>query len=194
MRSPAKTESPTASFRAGAPGACALTWSPWTRDTRPTDGGAAASTTAVNSNRPRAIRLMPTECSLIQCLPWQTLRVTGRIKPLPVIHSAHENQPSAVRAPAVRHAVRHGGSHHRDHRHPYAGAILRQFHFHGIERHRHYPSRAGPWLLSRRLAGRPQAVDCVVFLTDRGRRLFGAAAAAPQCHPAAGHRLPAVPG
>src|SRR5882672_3485181 len=185
MRSPAKTGSPSFSFRTGPPGACALlTWSPVSRDARPTEG-VWASATAVIRNRPRAIRLMPAEWSFISRLL--------DFHPSGTRHSAHERPRSQIRTPAVRYARRHGGPHHRDHRHTDARAFFRQFHFHDIERHRHYPSRTGPWLLPRRFAGGPQALDGVVLFPDRHRGFFGPFAAIPQCSPVAGHRLQAVP-
>src|SRR2546430_12540641 len=147
MRSPAKSESPSASFRTGPPGACAvLNCSPVIRDARPTEG-VWASATAAASSRPRATRLMPTEWSFISCLL--------DFHPSGARHSAHERTRSQIRTPAVRYARRHGRPHHRDHRHTDAGAFFREFHFHDIERHRHYPSCAGPWLLPRRLARGP---------------------------------------
>src|SRR5258708_388769 len=185
MRSPAETGSPSASFRTGPPGACALlNWSPVIRDARPTEG-VWASATAAASNRPRAIRLMPTEWSFISCLL--------DFHPSGPRHSAHERPRSQIRTPAVRYARRYGGPYHRDHRHTDARAFFRQFHFHDIERHRHYPSCAGPWLLPRRNARGPQAVGRVVLLFDRHRGFLGPAAAIPERSPVAGHRLQAVP-
>src|SRR5882724_10154829 len=185
MRSPAKRESPSASFRTEPPGACALlTWSPVIRDARPT--GVWASATAAARNRPRAIRLTPTEWIFISCLL--------DFHPSGTRHSAHERPQSQIRAPAVRYAGRHGRPHHRDHRHTDARAFFRQFHFYDIERHRHYPSCAGPWLLPRRLAGGPQALGGLVFLPDRRRGFLGPAAATPERSPVARHRLQAVPG
>src|SRR5258707_683225 len=184
MRSPAKRESPSASFRTGPPGACALlTWSPVIRDARPT--GVWASAAAAARNRPRAIRLMPTERRFISCLL--------DFHPSGTRHSAHERSQSQIRTPAVRYAGRNGRPHHRDHRHTDARAFFRQFHFHDIERHRHYPSCAGPWLLPRRNACGPQAVGSVVFFPDRHRGFLGPAAAIPECSRVAGHRLQAVP-
>src|SRR5882724_9046930 len=184
MRSAAKTGSPSFSLRTGPPGACALPiWSPVSRDARPT--GVWASATAATRNRARATRLMPTEWSFISCLL--------DFHPSGARHSAHERPQSQIRTPAVRYAGRHGRPDHRDHRHTDAGAFFRQFHFHDIERHRHYPSCAGPWLLPRRVARGPQAVGGVVLLPDRHRGLLGPAAAIPECIPAAGHRLQAVP-
>src|SRR5258707_9133419 len=184
MRSPAKRESPSASFRTGPPGACALlTWSPVIRDARPT--GVWASAAAAARNRPRAIRLMPTERRFISCLL--------DLHPSGTRHSAHERSRSQIRTPAVRYAGRNGRPDHRDHRHTDARAFFRQFHFHDIERHRHYPSCAGPWLLPRRLAGGPQALGRVVLFPDRHRGFLGPAAAIPECSRAAGHRLQAVP-
>src|SRR5882672_544709 len=180
MRSPAKRESPSASFRAGPPGACALlNWSPVIRAARPTEGGVAASATAATSNRPRAIRLTPTEWSFISCLL--------DFHPSGTRHSAHERPQSQIRTLAVRYAGWHGRPHHRDHRHTNAGAFFRQFHFHDIERHRHYPSCARPWLLPRRFAGGPQALGGVVFFPDRRRGFLGPAAAIPERGPVAGH-------
>src|SRR6266508_1466163 len=185
MRSPAKRESPSASLRTGAPGACALlTCSPVIRDARPTEGVWACATAAASS-RPRAIRLMPTEWSFISCLL--------DFHPSGTRHSAHERAQSQIRTPAVRYAGRHGRPHHRDHRHTHARAFFRQFHFYDIERHRHYPSCAGPWLLPRRRARGPQAVGSVVFLPDRRRGFLGPAAAIPECGRVAGHSLQAVP-
>src|SRR5882672_5931144 len=182
MRSPAKTGSPSFSFRTGPPGACALlTWSPVSRDARPTEG-VCASATAAASNRPRAIR---TEWSFISRLL--------DFHPSGARHSANERPRSSIRTLAVRYAGRHGRPHHRDHRHTDAGAFFRQFHFYDIERHRHYPSCAGPWLLPRRNARGPQALGSVVFLLDRRRGLLGPVAAIPERRPAAGHRLQAVP-
>src|SRR6267154_2077872 len=184
MRSPAKRESPSASFRTGPPGACALLiWSPVIRDARPT--GVWASATADASSRPRANRLMPTEWSFISRLL--------DFHPSGARHSAHERPWSQIRTPAVRYACRHGRPHHRDHRHTDARAFFRQFHFHDIERHRHYPSCAGPWLLPRRFACGPQAVGSLVFFPDRRRGLLGPAAAIPECGRTAGLRLQAVP-
>src|SRR6267378_1396456 len=185
MRSPAKRESPSASFRTGAPGACALlNCSPVIRDARPTEG-VWASATAAASSRPRAITLMPAEWSFISCLL--------DLHPGSPRHSAHERPRSQIRTPAVRYARGHGGPHHRDHRHTNARAFFRQFHFHDIERHRHYPSCARPWLLPRRNAGGPQAVGGMVFFPDRRRGFLGPVAAIPECSPVAGHRLQAVP-
>src|SRR5438132_9400500 len=185
MRSPAKRESPSASLRTGAPGACALlNCSPVIRDARPTEG-VWASATADASSRPRATRLMPTEWSFISCLL--------DFHPSGTRHSAHERPRSQIRTPAVRYACRNGRPHHRDHRHTDARAFFRQFHFHDIERHRHYPSCAGPWLLSRRFAGGPQALGGVVFFPDRRRGFLGPAAAVPECGRTAGHRLQAIP-
>src|ERR1041385_4777352 len=131
MRSPAKRESPSESFRTGPPGACALLiWSPVSRDARPT--GAWACATADARKRPRASRLMPTEWSFILCLL--------DFHPSGTRHSAHERPRSQIRTLVVRCARGHGGAHHRDHRHTHARAFFRQFHFHDIERHRHYPS------------------------------------------------------
>src|SRR3989441_1008639 len=181
MRSPAEIESPSASFRTGPPGACALLiWSPVIRVARPTEGVWACATAAASS-RPRAIRLMPTEGIFIPCLL--------DFPPSAPRHSAHERPRSQIRTPAVRYARRHGRPHHRDHRHTDAGAFFRQFHFHDIERHRHYPSCPGPWLLPRRVAGGPQAVGRVVFFPDRRRGVLGLAAAIPERGPAAGHSL-----
>src|SRR6266853_1607938 len=183
MRSPAKRESPSASFRTGPPGACALlTWSPVIRDARPTEGVWASATTATST---RAIRLMPTEWSFISCLL--------DFHPSGARHSAHERPRSQIRTPAVGHAGRNGRPHHRDHRHTDAGAFFRQFHFHDIGRHRHYPSCAGPWLLPRWNAGGPQALGSVVFFPDRRRGLLGPVAAILQCSPVAGHSLQAIP-
>src|SRR6266704_790395 len=183
MRSPAKRESPSASLRTGAPGACALlNWSPVIRDARPTEGVWACATAATST---RAIRLMPTEWSFISCLL--------DFHPNSTRHSAHERSRSQIRTPAVRCARWHGRPHHRDHRHTDAGAFFRQFHFYDIERHRHYPSCAGPWLLPRRLACGPQALGSVVFFPDRHRGFLGPAAAILECSPVAGHRLQAVP-
>src|SRR5712691_4135352 len=182
MRSPAKRESPSASFRTGPPGACALlNWSPVIRDARPTEGVWASATAATST---RAIRLMPTERSFISCLL--------DFHPSGTRHSAHERSQSQIRTLAVRYARGHGRPHHRDHCHTNAGAFFRQFHFHDIERHRHYPSCAGPWLLPRRLAGGPQALGSVVFFPDRHRGFLGPVAAIPERSPAAGHRLQAV--
>src|SRR6266853_492591 len=184
MRSPAKRESPSASFRTGPPGACALPiWSPVIRDARPT--GVWASATADASSRLRANRLMPAEWSFISRLL--------DFHPSGTRHSAHERPRSHIRTPAVRYAGQHRRPHHRDHRHTDAGAFFRQFHFHDIERHRHYPSCAGPWLLPRWNAGGPQALGSVVFFPDRRRGLLGPAAAILQCSRVAGHRLQAVP-
>src|SRR2546425_4035078 len=182
MRSPAKRESPSASLRTGPPGACALlNWSPVIRDARPTEGVWACAAAAASS---RATRLMPTEWSFISCLL--------DFHPSGARHSAHERPRSQIRTPAVRHARRHGRPHHRGHRHTDARAFFRQFHFHDIERHRHYPSCAGPWLLPRRLAGGPQALGSVVLFPDRHRGLLGPVAAIPECSPVAGHRLQAI--
>src|SRR5882672_7398133 len=183
MRSPAKRESPSASFRTGPPGACALlTWSPVIRDARPTEGVWACATAATST---RAIRLTPTEWNFISCLL--------DLHPSGTRHSAHERSQSQIRTPAVRYARGHGRPHHRDHRHTDARAFFRQFHFHDIERHRHYPSCAGPWLLPRRNARGPQALGSVVFFPDRHRGFLGPAAAIPECSPVAGHSLQADP-
>src|SRR5438128_956507 len=146
----------------------------------PTEGVWACATAATST---RAIRLMPTERSFISCLL--------DFHPSGARHSAHERPRSQIRTPAVRYAGWHGRPHHRDHRHTDARAFFRQFHFYDIERHRHYPSCAGPWLLPRRLARGPQAVGSVVFFPDRHRGFLGPAAAIPERGPVAGHRLQA---